>query len=56
VFGDTSDDVDEVNCPRFLFVCNQTTNNNLQNNYDYEKPSTFIHDDVAANGGKCTRH
>ena len=24
VFGDTSDDVDEVTCPRFLFVCIQT--------------------------------
>ena len=25
MFGDTSDDVDEVNCPRFLCVCNEIT-------------------------------
>jgi len=32
VFADTSDNVDEVNCPRFLFVRNNSDDNNLKHN------------------------
>jgi hypothetical protein len=43
--------VDEVNCPRFLFVCIRTTiNNNLKHN-DYEETTIIIRDHVAAIGG-----
>ena len=44
--------VDEVTCPRFLFVCNEITINNLKQ-YDYEKTITIIRYDFATDGGKC---
>ena len=44
--------VDEVNCPRFLFVCIERNNLKL---YDYEE-TISINDIVdAANSGKCPR-
>ena len=51
MFGDTSENVDEVTCPRFLFVCIEMTM--ITKTIDYEKTVSIIRDDVAAIGGEC---
>ena len=42
--------VDEVNCPRFLFVC-LLTNPSITKIEDYEETITITYNDVAAHDG-----